>query len=241
MRFCLGFQFLNEAAWLRRHLPIILQSRVIDGVMAIDGGSTDESVSVVYDAAFQAGKSVLVETRTWDWDFAAQQNAVIELAEKHGYDAYLKWDPDELLWPTHIDQAAALLDRYHAIVVSRYNFEGDRQHYCPYLYPDKQLRFVRLHEGFEWSLPLHATTNAYHLWREPGGTSPGVDRGIVWLPHVNIYHYEGTKPIEDRELKWENYRRVGREESPLSALPEDHPVPSLPVRFTVEFGGEEPH
>jgi hypothetical protein len=240
MRFCLGFQFLNEASWLRRHLPIILQARAFDGVVAVDGGSTDDSAHIVKMIAVERDIFCVIKRRPWEWDFAKQQNHVIEIAQWDGFDAYLKWDPDELLWPAHIDQAAALLEHYHALVVSRYNFEGDRDHYCPYLYPDKQLRFVRLNEGFAWSEPLHATTNAYQLWREPPTTSPGVPRSIVWLPHVNIYHYEGTKPIEERELKWENYRRVARGEAPLTALPEGHPVPSLPVRFTVEFCGDHP-
>jgi len=236
MRIALGIVCLNEAPWLALHLPVILRSTRIDGVVCIDGGSTDDSAAIVRSFGGT------VATRAWDWDFAAQQNAVIQLAERLGYDALLKYDPDELLFPEHIDQCADLLatGQHKALVVSRYNFEGDRRHYSPYLYPDKQLRWHVLNEGFYWYRRLHATTNAYTLWNEPAGTSPGVERPILWLPHVNIYHYEGIKPIKERALKWLNYDRVQAGDAPLTVLPDGYAVPSLPVRYSVAFRGAQP-
>lgn len=240
MRFCLGFQFLNEADWLRQHLPVILRASSIDGIVAVDGGSTDGSADVIREIAEDT--PLTIERHDWKWNFAQQQNLVVQIAERQEYDAYFKWDPDELMFPGHIDQAARLLEKHKAVIVSRYNFEVDRWHYCPYLYPDKQLRFVRLNEGFYWSKRLHATTNAYsELWTEPAGTSPGIDRDIVWLSHVNIFHYEGLRPIEERALKWLNYKRVEAGETPLDALPDDHEVPALPVRYAVRFSGEKPN
>lgn len=241
MRFCLGIVCLNEAPWLRLHLPVILRSERIDGVVCIDGGSTDDSIETVFDLAEAAGKTCDVSVRFWDWDFAAQQNAVVQLAERLGYNAYFKWDPDELMFPEHIDQAVELLEtgQHQALVVSRYNFEGDRQHYSPYLYPDKQLRFVVLNQGFYWYRRLHATTNAYEQWKEPAGTSVGVPRPILWLSHVNLYHYEGIKPMHERALKWLNYERVGQNLLALNALPDGYHVP-LAVRYAVEFRGAQP-
>ena len=128
---------------------------------------------------------------------------------------------------------------HKAIIVSRYNFEGDRRHHCPYFYPDKQLRFVVLNEGFHWCERLHAKTNAYELWTELGGTSPRIPREIVWLPHVNIYHYEGTRPIAERSLKWLNYERVVAGLPPLDVLPEGAGK-TMPVRYAVEFVGPQP-
>ena len=235
MRLALGIVCLNEAPWLRLHLPIIMRASRIAGIVAIDGGSTDDSVAVL------RSYGATVEHRSWTWDFAAQQNAVVKLAERRGYDAYLKYDPDELMWPWHIDQCVELLatGQHKALVVSRYNFEGDRQHYSPYLYPDKQLRFVVLNEGFAWSERLHATTNAYTLWKEPGGTSLGVPRPILWLPHINIYHYEGIKPMPERMLKWLNYDRIKRDLPAWDALPDGYHVPDA-IRFAVEFRGAQP-
>ncbi len=236
MRFALGLVCLNEAPWLRLHLPVILRAARIDGVVCVDGGSTDGSADLV------RALGGVVEVHPWRWDFAEQQNHVVQLAERLGYDALLKYDPDELLFPEHIDQGADLLatGQHKALVVSRYNFEGDRRHYCPYLYPDKQLRFHVLNEGFYWYRRLHATTNAYEQWREPAGTSPSIPRDILWLSHVNIYHYEGIKPLEERSLKWLNYERVGQGLAALDALPDGFHVPSGPVRYAVEFRGAQP-
>lgn len=242
MRFALGLVCLNEAPWLRLHLPVILQSRRIDGVVCIDGGSTDKSRDVVADLARGRMLPCEIEVRPWDWDFAAQQNAVVQLAERLGYDAYFKYDPDELMFPEHIDQAADLLasGAHKVVIVSRYNFEGDRRHYCPYLYPDKQLRFVVLNQGFYWYRRLHATTNAYTQWHEPAGTSVGIDRPIVWLPHARLYHYEGIKPMAERALKWLNYERIQAGDAPLTALPDGYKVPSSSFRYKVEFRGVQP-
>jgi hypothetical protein len=241
MKFALGFQFLNEASWLRLHLPVILQSSRIDGVVAVDGGSTDNSRIVILGLCAKHKIEVHLFTRAWDWDFSKQQNFVVERCEELGYDAYFKWDPDELLWPRHIDAIAGLLREYKVVITPRYNFSEDRQHFCPYLCPDKQLRFVQLNQGFRWHGNLHAGTNAYQLWREdPNNTSPRAVRDIIFVPHMPIYHYEGIKPLAERALKWLNYERVADGLPAVTELPPDHPVPQYPLRATIPFMDPQP-
>jgi GT2 family glycosyltransferase len=239
MRFCLGLVCLNEVPWLRLHLPVMLRAH-IDGVVVVDGGSHDGSYEVVREIAASKRCPFYGEVHPWRWDFAEQQNHVVTLAERSGFDAMLKWDPDELLFAEHINQAAEVMETQgaKAVVVSRYNFEENRCRYSPYLYPDKQLRFHVLNEGFYWYRRLHATTNAYDQWTEPAGTDPDVARQIVWLSHINIYHYEGLKPMRDRTLKVLNYRRVAEGYPPLTALPEGHEV--LSYRYAVGFRGPQP-
>lgn len=241
MRVCLGFMFLNEASWLRLHLPVMLQFPW-DGVVAIDGGSIDDSVDVIAGECARVGTSCVVDSRTWDWDFAAQQNAVIALAEALGFDAMLKWDPDELMFASHLEQAFGLIETgYHkALKFNRINFETDRFHYSPYDYPDMQTRVHVLHEGFAWRGRLHASVNAWDLWREHPNSSVNAERSILWMPHVSIFHYEGLKPIPERWLKWHNYDRIRVGLAPLTTLPNDAPIPPLPVRFTLEYVGSQP-
>jgi len=59
MRLALGIVCLNEAPWLRLHLPIIMRASRIAGIVAIDGGSTDDSVAVL------RSYGATVEHRSW--------------------------------------------------------------------------------------------------------------------------------------------------------------------------------
>lgn len=231
MRFCLGLVCLNEAPWLRLHLPVMLATSGIDGLVAVDGGSQDDSIAVL--ESFGAA----VESRPWDWHFGKQQNAVIGLAERCGYDAMLKYDPDELWFPAHLDQAIRLLaDSAKAVVFPRINFEFDRWHYAPHANPrdfaDWQLRAFRLGEGCHWRGDLHATTNAYDLWSHNGQ--------IMRLIGAPIYHYEGIKPPAARALKWLNYERVRDGQPALDTLPAEYAVPTPPLRQYVPYFGAQP-
>ena len=240
MRTCLGFQFLNESAWLKLHLPVILRYP-FDGVVAIDGGSTDDSVFAIKHACGRAARKLYLGQRPWDWHFDLQQNAVVERAEAEGFDALLKWDPDELLYPGHIEQAFDLLkDGAKAIKVNRINFEDDRRHYAPYDYPDMQLRFHVLNEGWRWVGRLHAGPNVWTFWHEHPNSDPHAPRDIIWCPHINIYHYEGIKPRRERVLKQQNYQRIKDGLDPWTALPDTVAVTDGPVRFIVRYDGPQP-
>jgi len=234
----LGFACLNEEKWLALHLPVMLEA--VEGVVFVDGGSTDHSVDVVIGLCRERQLPVKYRVEPWQWDFAKQQNHIIELAEIAGAAAMLKWDPDELLFPHHVEQGFRLLKTYKAVKVNRINFEGNRLYYSPYIYPDMQTRFHVLHQGFRWRGRLHASVNAFELWHEHPNHDPQAKREIIWCPHIDIFHYEGIKPIEERSLKWMNYALVKEGKEPLSELPPHFIPPKLPVRHTVEFTGLQP-
>lgn len=238
----LGLVCLNEAAWLRLHLPVMLRAERVAGVVCVDGGSTDGSLDVVREVAERHGKRWAIRERPWDWRFDEQQNAVIEVAEHVGFSALLKWDPDELMFPADIDQAVGFLERgAKAVVFSRVNFEGDRCHYTPHCNErdvlDQQMRLHVLGEGVRWRGRLHASPNVWDLW--PSGETADC-RQIVRLPFAPIFHYEGLKPMAQRALKWLNYDLVSQDLDPLSALPDDYEVPVSTGRITLPFSMSQP-
>ncbi len=245
MKFALGIVYLNEARWLRLHLPVMLRADSITGVVAVGGGSTDGSGEVICAACADAGKTWDITERKWGWHFANQQNAVIERAEALGYDAMLKYDPDELMFPAAIDTAAQLLfGGAKAIAFPRINFEQDRLHYAPFQnhrdLSDYQTRAHVLGENFRWQGRLHASVNAWSLWSESQDSALGAQRKIMRLPHTPIFHYEGLKPMRERQLKWANYERVQRGEAPLAELPAGIPTRSQPAQFIVPYQGAQP-
>lgn len=244
-RLALGIVCLNEAPWLHLHLPAMLRAAAISGVVCVDGGSTDRSPDIVRAIATVAGRPSEVQVRPWGWHFADQQNAVIDLAEARGYDALLKWDPDELMFPDQIDGAANLIAMgTKAIAFPRLNFEYDRLHYAPYTNPrdllDFQTRMHVLGQGFRWRGQLHASVNAWDIWSEDRSADNATPRELVRLLHAWIYHYEGIKPMEQRALKWLNYARVREGQPPLDVLPDGYHIPTAPARWIVPFVGAQP-
>lgn len=235
MRMCLAFAFQNDAHWLRLHLPVWVSAGVVDGIVALDGGSIDGGADVVREYG------VTVYERPFDWNFGAHMNALIEACEAAGFDAVLRLDPDELMWPHDINLLSSLLGEYHALRLARYNFEGDRLHVFPYMYPDYQTRAWRLNQGVRYEGRVHETLEASMKrlgWREDGGAGIG-PREIVSLPHVHLYHYEGLRQDAHRALKHVNYHRLMNGQPPVDALPEGYNTNGAP-RFAVAFVGPQP-
>lgn len=191
-QFAVGLMAQNEAAWLRLHLPVVTQA-AIDGLIVVDGGSTDDTAA----AAESFGATVV--RRAWDWRPCDQENAVIEAAERAGYDALLLTAPDELLWPHHIDMIRFYLETGQARAVGfpTFNFVRDRRHYAPDkpYYPDWHTRAWVLGQGVRHVGAIDSVPNI-----------PGED--TAFLPHVHLYHYSHIKDRRFYAWKGVNFNRV---------------------------------
>jgi hypothetical protein len=222
MKLCLAFMFQQELPWLNLHLPVLLKSAAIDGIVAIDGGSTDGG------AEYIRGLGGIVEQRTWDWKPLDQENAVIDLAERSGFDLVLLTAPDELWYPRHIDEMKDMMSKRHkALSFPTFNFVRNRRHWAakrPY-YPDMHIRVWRLNEGIRHAGILDSVANVDYSKVTRCMTMP-------------MFHYSHIKPREWYTLKGLNFHRVRDGLPPLDVLPEGMKVEPYPEH--VEFFGDQP-
>ncbi|MBZ0291422.1 MAG: hypothetical protein K8L99_02535 [Anaerolineae bacterium] len=188
MKLCIGFLFQNEADWLKLHLPVWCAAD-IDGLVAVDGGSSDDSA----DVARSFGATIT--ERPFDWNFAAQGNALIEACERAGYDAMLRLDPDEVMFPESINLIRCALVDWPKLSLPRFNFVRDRYHYAPDWYPDHQQRAWWLKRGVRY--PAHLRVHE-------------VPEGIPALRFNNahIYHYGWIKDADVLGQKSVKYAQV---------------------------------
>lgn len=215
MRVCLAFMMLNEAHWLHLHLPSVLSAFDFDGIVALDGGSTDDSVTIVR----QCGGTVY--HRQWDWNFGAHANAMVVCAESAQYDIILQTAPDEL-WDKLPDLRS--LPPRVGWAFPRYNFVADRLHLSanPDWYPDYQLRAWRLNEGVRFRGVVHEMPQL-----------PSIE-----YKHTHIYHYGSIAPLRQRMTQYENYRRIQRGEPVVATIPDDMVGMDYPDRHA--FVGTQP-
>ena len=223
MKFCIAFMFQNEAAWLRLHLPVWLKAVTLDGVVALDGGSTDGGADYIRSLG-----GVVME-RTWDWKPKDQENAVIRLAEMMGYDCILLTAPDELWFPAHIDRMKHLMDdaKTFALQFPTFNFVKDRRHYAPQppFFPDFHQRVWRLGQGIRHVGELDSTPSF----------APEQATRCMDLP---LFHYSWIKPMDRQMLKQVNFHRVRDGLPPVEVLPPEVVVESYPAH--APFVWEQP-
>lgn len=237
MKPVIGLMCQNELPWLRLLIPLLRETGI--DIIAIDGGSTDGSIDYLCECV-----NVAITWHSFDTP-GKQQNRLIKYAERLGYDALFKIDPDELMWPKHIASAFRLLETHshiNALAFPRYNFIGDRYHYAPCqpYYPDAQLRCYRLNEGARYPQDYHSGLNLGELgWKwQNDCTTPLEARNVLTLQHMHIYHYGETKPRAERILQYMNYQRRTGGLEPLTVLPDDHPIGTPP--FNIRFEGKQP-
>jgi len=223
MKMCVAFMFQNEEDWLRLHLPVLLKSKAVDGIVAVDGGSDDNGAEYIKSL----GGTVL--ERTWDWKPQDQENAVISLAEWCGYDCILLTAPDELWFPEHIDRMKWLMDdaKTFALRFPTWNFVRDRRHYAPQspYFPDFHERVWRLGQGIRHVGALDSTPSF----------SPEQALRCMDMP---MFHYSHIKPREWYTLKGLNFHRVKDGLEPLDVLPEGVEIEPYPE--CAAFGWPQP-
>jgi hypothetical protein len=227
MKFCIAFMFQNERPWLELHLPRWMDATPeIDGIVAVDGGSTDGGGAYVQEWVDWVGGTVI--ERPWDWKPLDQENALIAAAESAGFDAMLLTAPDELWHPQHIRQIKRLLEEGHIMLqFPTYNFVKDRRHYAPHApyYPDLHQRAWPLNQGVRHVGVLDSVPNVHHSQ-------------FTLLEHIHLYHYGHIKPRDWYTLKHVNFYRAKDGLPALAELPEDHPI--MPFPEHIPFGGLQP-
>lgn len=218
MKICLAVAFQNEAQWLRLHLPA-LRLPPGWGLVGLDGGSEDDS-RLVFEA--YGGK---VYERKFDWHFARHMNALIAACEAEGYDAVLRLDPDELVFPDVFAAVTQKLAACDCVALPRYGFVRDRYHYNPRWHPDWQVRGFRLGAGLRYDGAVHEQLNyadGYRLCYLPAE------------PRLHLYHYGWILPLETRREREARYAALlGGNADPAVHLVDGYP-PHEP------FAGEQP-
>jgi len=208
MRLCLAMAFQNEAQWLRLHLPA-LALPADWGLVGLDGGSEDDSRLV-----FEMHGGVVHE-RPFDWHFARHMNALIMACEAEGYDALLRLDPDELVYPDVFTAVAQMLATRECVALPRYGFVRDRRHYNPRWHPDWQVRAFRLGVGLRYDGAVHEQLNYADGFRM--GYLPDD-------PRLHIYHYGWILPLQARREREARYAAlVGGNADPAAHLADGYP------------------
>jgi len=214
MKLCIGMMHQYDDHWLELHVPVLAESELPFVFLNGNGHET------LIDGFLKDYGEVFY--RYFDWNFARQQNCLNECAERAGYDAIIKLDPDELMYPDHLRKIALEIGKdYKAACLPRHNFVGDRlhTHTGDGWWPDLQTRVWLLNSGVEWHGQHHAT-------------AAGSIRGLGWelrLLDCPIYHYKWIADPHLCTLSNLNYKRTRAGRPPLVELPDDMPPADVPA------------
>jgi hypothetical protein len=177
---------------------------LLDRILSIVGPSFD-GVEVLYDE----GRPIS--------DFGAQRNRLIEIGEHKGFDWMVQLDSDECMFPQDIATLRSLMvPPNRLLLLPRYEFARDFDHYDPTEYPDYQGRTFRLGCGYRFRRRVHEG-----LYRR---FSPLSERRLgvgVFSDATPIYHYGRIKDTATMLLKLHNYELLAKGEAPVSELPGD--------------------
>lgn len=222
----------NDLPFLRLHLPVFKDS--FDGLVCIaDPAEGCEHIEYVKSQ----GADVIY--RTFDNNWSAQFNAVIDYVENLGYQALVRLDPDELIFPRDADAIRMLLERYTILCFARYNFWVDRLHYTPGIYPDWQCRSWLLNQGIRLGGQHHEGVGWLQYDMFEGDPIADTPRQVLRVPHINLYHYGnvGRERILERDLHYVNVDREKAGHPPLDERPAER---AFPTRHSIPFTGVQP-
>lgn len=148
-------------------------------------------------------------------DFAAQRNRLIDIGERRGYAWMFMLDSDECMFPKDIAKVRSLMTpRNSLIVLPRYEFVKDFDHYDPQGYPDYQGRVFRLGMGYRFRRRVHEG-----LYRRFAVQSEMRHRRGAFSDTTPNYHYGRLKSTEEMLLKLYNYELIREGKAPAGVLP----------------------
>lgn len=223
LKLALAFMMQDSLPWIGLHLPLFRASGVFDGVVALDGGSTDESVFYVESL----GGSVY--HRKFDWKFGEQAQCLVNLCEAEGYDAMLRIDPDECMFSEDMRKVRTTLEHFpdKLIGLSRRHFIGDRLHVHRDWNYDPQWRAWALHRGVHY--PEGQRVHEVPSWK---------DGEQMLLSDVYLFHYGYLEPAPQRAYKIAMYDAI-QHGKPLPTKAEYANWPPLDIP-SVPFDGRQP-
>ncbi|HEY5477372.1 MAG TPA: hypothetical protein VIK11_11750 [Tepidiformaceae bacterium] len=150
-------------------------------------------------------------------DYGAQRNRLVEIGERKGFDWMMQLDSDECMFPADIETVKSLcIPGNRLVVLPRYEFVKDFDHYDPTGYPDYQGRVFRLRVGYRFGRRVHEG-----LYRRFSPLSEMRLRRGVFSDSTPIYHYGRVKTPAELLLKFLNYDLIAAGESPVDELPAD--------------------
>jgi len=223
MNLCIGMMYQYDDHWLKLHVPKLAKSHL--PFVFLNGNGVETEIDTwlqKYGAVFY---------RRFEWNFADQQNHLNACAEKAGYDAIIKLDPDELMFPGDLHSVGQEIGlRYRAACLPRLNFVQDRNrvHKGDGWYPDWQTRVWELGHGVEWRGQHHASAAASIRelqWRLDQLRTP-------------IFHYKWIASRESCTLSRLNYTLTKDGLPPLENLPDGEPLCDIPAGEP--FTGKQP-
>jgi hypothetical protein len=191
----------RDLPYLRLHLPVY--ANACDGFV----GLTDMTTSAETVALVQ---SFGARTFRHDWqdNWSYSLNILIQRCEECGFDAMLRLDPDEAIFPASAQVIKQVLERDCTLLfLSRWNFWMDRKHYSAANYPNYVHKAFRLNRGIRWILKRHETMNLQELGLTVDlNASPDVR--AMSIPDPQVFHYGWLKPnLAEKELRYINYHR----------------------------------
>lgn len=225
MKVSLAMIVKDDEHYLSQILPIIRPH--FDAAVAVDAGSIDGTRRILRKHGFK------VVDRPWTNHYADARNEALKHATG---DWVVMLDADEAMLPAGIER---LKNKYMAesktgfVILPRYNFIWDHDHYNEQSFPDTQGRALRLGMGYHYRNPVHEI-----VYKGAEGRAASEMGYGVQADGCDIFHYGSCKPREETWLRHHNYDRIRKGEQLLRVPPKQIPVP--PPRNYPVFQGAHP-
>lgn len=190
---------LNDAAYIRRVLASIPRSSQIGEILAVDGGSSDETVAIL-----KADERTRVLHRAFPNDFSNQKNFCLGQA-KHDWVVWC--DPDEMLPPEFWDSLDEMMMSGHeAFWFPRENFFGGAPSPVNDVGDDPDYQFRFFARKCRWLGAVHENLTGYNgelakrdfliCHRKSRVRQQWNDQYYDWLQGNNEYRPGSEKRIE---------------------------------------------
>lgn len=179
----------------------------------------------------------LFESYRWINDYAHARNTLIAHAEELGYEWLMMLDADESMLPDDLVTLRKYTDHADNIIIPRYEFVDDFNHFCPWFYPDWHPRLFKLNMGYHYVSPVHES-----LVCGPLNTLARDMPGSVTVPMCPIFHYGKSKTPEETWLKYDTYPRIAAGLPPRTEIPPGTVMPETWAldKKKVPFLGNKP-